>query len=229
MALLSRSLDTLERLAESWNRKSRRALAIACDVTSKQSVDAAIEELESSWGNLHILVNNAGVSGRAPLGEESEKSDELWDRILKTNLTGSYLVTRGALGLMTSGEGRIVNLSSVLGRFGAPGYAAYCTSKHGILGFTRALALELAPRGITVNAVSPGWVESEMAEQGLRETAEALGVTPDEYREQTIAAVPLKRFIAPVEVAKLVLYLASDEASAITGQTFNICGGQVMS
>jgi ketoreductase len=117
----------------------------------------------------------------------------------------------------------------VLGRVGAPGYAAYCTSKHGIIGFTRALALELAPRGITVNAVSPGWVETDMAERGIRETAEALGITPEEFRERAIADVPLKRFIEPGEVAKLVLYLASDDASAITGQTYNICGGEVMS
>jgi NAD(P)-dependent dehydrogenase (short-subunit alcohol dehydrogenase family) len=119
-------------------------------------------------------------------------------------------------------------MSSVLGRFGVPGYAAYCTAKHGILGFTRALALELAPRGITVNALCPGWVETDMADQGIRETAAVLGVTPKEFREQAIAGVPLKRFIDPPEIAKLVLYLTSDDASAITGQAYNICGGQVM-
>ncbi|MGH9389873.1 MAG: SDR family NAD(P)-dependent oxidoreductase, partial [Vicinamibacteria bacterium] len=108
------------------------------------------------------------------------------------------------------------------------GYAAYCTAKHGILGFTRALALELAPRGITVNALCPGWVETDMAEQGIRETATVLGISPEEFREQAIAGVPLKRFIDPVEIAKLVLYLTSDDASAITGQAYNICGGQVM-
>jgi ketoreductase len=229
VALCARSLVELERLAEAWNHKDRRAIALKCDVTSLEQVALALDAVEKSWGKLHILVNNAGLSGRTPLSAPGEDTEELWDRILATNLKGSYLVTRHALPLMSSGDGRIVNMSSVLGRFGVPGYAAYCTAKHGIIGFTRALALELAPRGITVNALCPGWVETDMADQGIRETAAVLGVTPAEFREQAIAGVPLKRFIDPPEVAKLVLYLTSDDASAITGQAYNICGGQVMS
>jgi NAD(P)-dependent dehydrogenase (short-subunit alcohol dehydrogenase family) len=226
VALFSRDVAALDALAGTWNRRDRRALDVRCDVTSSASVGGAIEELERSWGKLHVLVNNAGISGRTPL---DESSDELWNRILATNLTGSYLVTRKAVELMSSGDGRIVNVSSVLGRFGAAGYAAYCTTKHGILGFTRALALELAPRGITVNAVCPGWVETDMARQGIRESAEARGVSPEEFRESEIAAVPLKRFIDAKEVASLALFLASDEACGITGQAYNICGGEVMS
>jgi ketoreductase len=231
VAFCARSLAELETLAEPWNRKDRRAIALKCDVTSREEVALALEEVERSWGKLHILVNNAGISGRTPLsspGPPSEDTDELWDKILATNLKGSYLVTRHALPLMSSGDGRIVNMSSVLGRFGVPGYAAYCTAKHGIIGFTRALALELAPRGITVNALCPGWVETDMADQGIRETSAVLGISPEAFREQAIAGVPLKRFIDPPEIAKLVLYLTSDDASAITGQAYNICGGQVM-
>jgi ketoreductase len=229
VALCARSFADLEALAESWNRKDRRAIALRCDVTSRDEVARAFDEVEKSWGKLHILVNNAGISGRTPLDSAGAASDELWDRILETNLKGSYLVTRHALPLMSSGGGRIVNMSSVLGRFGVPGYAAYCTAKHGIIGFTRALALELAPRGITVNALCPGWVETDMADQGIRETAAVLGISPEEFREQAIAGVPLKRFIDPPEIAKLVLYLTSEDASAVTGQAYNICGGQVMS
>jgi len=229
VALCARSLADLETLADGWNRKDRRAIALKCDVTSREEVALALEEVEKSWGKLHILVNNAGISGRTPLSPPDEDQDDLWDRILATNLKGSYLVTRHALPLMSSGDGRIVNMSSVLGRFGVPGYAAYCTAKHGILGFTRALALELAPQGITVNALCPGWVETDMAEQGIHETAAVLGISPQEFRDQAIAGVPLKRFIDPPEIAKLVLYLTSDDASAITGQAYNICGGQVMS
>lgn len=235
VALCARSLGELERLADAWNRKDRRAIALKCDVTSREEVARALDEVEKSWGKLHVLVNNAGISGRTPMsppgpsGPSDKDGDELWDRILTTNLKGSYVVTRHALPLMSSGDGRIVNMSSVLGRFGVAGYAAYCTAKHGIIGFTRALALELAPRGITVNALCPGWVETDMAEQGIRESAAVLGISREEFREQAIAGVPLKRFIDPPEVAKLVLYLTSDDASAITGQAYNICGGQVMS
>ncbi len=229
VVLCARTLAQLESIADPWNRKDRRALALRCDVTSPEEVSFALGEVEKSWGKLHILVNNAGISGRTPVAEPREGTDELWDRILATNLKGPYLVTRHALPLMTSGGGRIVNMSSVLGRFGVAGYAAYCTAKHGIIGFTRALALELAPRGLTVNALCPGWVATDMAEQGIRETAADLGISPEEFREQAIAGVPLKRFLDPPEIAKLVLYLTSDDASGITGQTYNICGGQVMS
>jgi NAD(P)-dependent dehydrogenase (short-subunit alcohol dehydrogenase family) len=182
-------------------------------------------ELEASWGKLHIIVNNAGISGRTPI---TENASELWQRILDVNLTGSYNVTRAALELMSSGAGSIVNMSSVLGRFGVAGYAAYCTSKHGIIGFTRALALELAPRGITVNAICPGWVQTDMADKGIRETAEALGTSAEAFREQAIEGVPLRRFMEPAEIAKLALFLTSEDASAVTGQAYNMCGGQVM-
>jgi NAD(P)-dependent dehydrogenase (short-subunit alcohol dehydrogenase family) len=227
VALCARSLPELEALASDWNRKDRRAIALKCDVTSKEEVGLAFDDLERTWGKLHILVNNAGISGRTPMSPLSEVDDDRWARILATNLTGTYLVTRRALELMAPG-GRIVNLSSVLGRFGVSGYAAYCAAKHGVIGFTRALALELAPREITVNALCPGWVETDMADQGIRETASALGISPEEFREQAIAGVPLKRFLDPSEIAKLALYLTSEEASGITGQTYNICGGQTM-
>ena len=109
-----------------------------------------------------------------------------------------------------------------------PGYTAYCASKHAILGFTRALALELAPQQITVNAICPGWVETEMAEQGMRAGAAASGVTFEQFREGALGRVPIQRIIQPEEVAGLVAFLASPAAAAITGQTYNICGGQTM-
>ena len=151
-----------------------------------------------------------------------------WRRIIDTNLIGTYLVTREALPLMRAG-GRVINMSSVLGRFGVPGYTAYCASKHGFIGFTRALALELAPRGITVNALCPGWVETGMSLEGMTLGAAATGTTYDEFRRRALDAVPLKRIIQPEEVAGLVRFLVSPTADAITGQTYNICGGQVMS
>jgi 3-hydroxybutyrate dehydrogenase len=123
---------------------------------------------------------------------------------------------------------RIINLSSVLGRFGVPGYTAYCAAKHGVIGFTRALALELAPRRITVNALVPGWVDTQMAVEGMTAGALATRLTFEQFRDQAIGAVPIRRIIQPEEVGRLAQFLAAPESSAITGQTYNICGGQTM-
>jgi 3-hydroxybutyrate dehydrogenase len=122
-------------------------------------------------------------------------------------------------------HGRIINMSSVLGRFGVPGYAAYCTAKHGILGFTKALALEVAPRGITVNAICPTWVDTAMARQGIEETAAVIGITPEEFRKQAVRAIPIGRMVEASEVAALAVFLASPKAAGITGEAINIAGG----
>ena len=171
-----------------------------------------------------MLVNNAGVGGGQPV-EKSDPGD--WRRVLDTNVFGTFLVTRRAVPLLRDG-GRVVNMSSVLGRFGVPGYTAYCASKHGVIGFTRALALELVGRQITVNALCPGWVETDMSTQGMQLGANAMGITFDQFKEQAIGRVPIGRIIQPEEVAGLVKFLASPDASAITGQTYNICDGQTM-
>jgi NAD(P)-dependent dehydrogenase (short-subunit alcohol dehydrogenase family) len=140
-----------------------------------------------------------------------------------------YLVTKAVLKHMPDHEGgRVINISSVLGKFGVPGYTAYCTTKHGMIGFTRALALEVVSRGITVNTVCPGWVETEMAAQGINETAAFQRMTADEFKAQAISGVPIKRFLEADEIAELVCFLASDRAQGITGQAINICGGQTM-
>jgi NAD(P)-dependent dehydrogenase (short-subunit alcohol dehydrogenase family) len=224
VAVAGRTRHQLDATVQELKALGGDAIAIEMDVTSEASVAAGMQRLRTSIDRLDVLVNNAGVGG----GEPVEGSDiARWRRTIDTNLTGSYLVTREALPLMQAG-GRVVNISSVLGRFGVAGYTAYCASKHGVIGFTRALALELASKQITVNALCPGWVDTEMAAEGMRQGAAATGQTFEQFRERALGAVPIQRIIQPEEVAELVRFLASPAASAITGQTYNICGGQTM-
>jgi NAD(P)-dependent dehydrogenase (short-subunit alcohol dehydrogenase family) len=224
VAIASRTTGQLESTAIDLESLGGRALPIEMDVTSEASVAAGIETLARAAGHVDILVNNAGVGGGEPIaGSDIAR----WRRTIDTNLTGMYLVSRETVPLMRAG-GRIVNMSSVLGRFGVPRYTAYCASKHGVIGFTRALALELAPQQITVNALCPGCVDTEMTEEGMTQGAAAAGTTFAEFRDRALGAVPIQRIIQPEEVAELVRFLASPAASAITGQTYNICGGQTM-
>lgn len=224
VAVAGRTRSQIESAAIDLESLGGRALAIEMDVTSEASVAAGLYALGGAAAHVDVLVNNAGVGGGEPvIGSDISR----WRRTIDTNLTGTYLVTRETLPLMREG-GRIVNMSSVLGRFGVAGYTAYCASKHGVIGFTRALALELAPRQITVNALCPGWVDTEMAAAGMQQGAGATGLTFEEFRDQALAAVPIRRMIQPEEVAELVRFLASPAAAAITGQTYNICGGQSM-
>jgi NAD(P)-dependent dehydrogenase (short-subunit alcohol dehydrogenase family) len=225
VAIASRDTDRLAEALRALEGNGADALALSMDVTRRAEVDAAVSVVARRWGRLDILVNNAGTSGMTPLDGGADV-DRLWHEILATNLTGMFHVTRAALPHMTDhAQGRIINLSSVLGKFGVAGYAAYCTSKHGVIGFTRSLALELAPRGITANAICPGWVDTDMARQGIAQVSAALGVPPEEFRRQAVEAVPLKRMVEGPEVAALAVYLASDAAAAMTGQALNICGG----
>jgi NAD(P)-dependent dehydrogenase (short-subunit alcohol dehydrogenase family) len=222
VAVAGRTRSQLDAVAREVDAKGGRSLALDMDVTDERAVMRAIEALRAAADHVDVLVNNAGVGG----GEPVARSDaDLWRRTIDTNVVGTYLVTRAVLPLMGAG-GRIINQSSVLGRFGVPGYTAYCASKHAVIGFTRALALE--PQQISVNAICPGWVDTEMAEQGMRAGAAATGQTFEQFRASALGAVPIKRIIQPEEVAGLVAFLASPAASAITGQTYNICGGQTM-
>lgn len=226
VAIASRRLSTGERAAEDVAKSAATVRPYSMDVRDKDDVQRAVGAIAADWGALHILVNNAGISGLSML---SDPDDSRWHAIMDTNLNGLYLVTKTVLRHMPDhAGGRIINISSVLGKFGVPGYTAYCTTKHGMIGFTRALALEVASRGITVNAICPGWVDTEMATRGIAETAALQGISAEEFRAQAIAAVPIRRFLEAEEVAELACYVASDAARGITGQAMNICGGQTM-
>ena len=224
VAIAARTRTELDDTALAVAARGARPLSLTVDVTDEGAVVRGFEELRAIAPTVDVVVNNAGVGGGRPIHETDTAS---WRHILDTNVWGTFLVTRQAVPMLSDG-GRVINISSVLGRFGVPGYTAYCASKHAVIGFTRALALELVKRNITVNAVCPGWVETEMAVQGMQGGAAAMGVTFQEFRSRALSAVPIGRIIQPDEVASLVKFLASPQAAAITGQTYNICGGQTM-
>jgi ketoreductase len=226
VAIASRSLAHIEQATEEFNNRGLSVTPLRMDIRNKQDIERAVASIVAQWGAVHILVNNAGISGLSLI---DDTDDSKWYDIVDTNLNGLYLVTKAVLKHMPDHSGgRVINISSVLGKFGVPGYTAYCATKHGMIGFNRALALEVAHRGITVNTICPGWVDTEMAALGINETAALQGITAEQFKAQAVAAIPIKRFLAAEEIAELVCYVASDQAKGITGQAINICGGQTM-
>ncbi len=202
------------------------AQAVLLDVVDPASVATGVERAARPDRRLDILVNNAGIGGPSPF-DGDVRSDEAWAQILDVNLTGTWRVCRAARPFLPDG-GRIVNLSSVTGRFGVAGMAAYCASKHGVIGLTRALALELAPRKITVNAVCPGWVDTEMGRSGIVRMGKAMQKSVEEAFALAGKMAPLGEVLSSPEVAGLVAYLASPDARNMTGQALVLDGGQVM-
>lgn len=218
VALCARSSGEIEALAKSL---PNGAFAKTLDVTDSAAVDRVVDEVARTAGRLDVVVNNAGMSERDTV---SHGSDEWWDRVLRVNLTGAFYVCRAAMRHLKEGA-RVVNVGSVLSLFGVADSAAYTAAKHGLLGLTRAFAAEVAPKGITVNAVCPGWVDTDMAVQGFENIARGLSVEVNEARKQAIGRVPLGRILEPEEVAKLVVFLCLPEARGIHGQAIRIDGG----
>jgi NAD(P)-dependent dehydrogenase (short-subunit alcohol dehydrogenase family) len=198
-----------------------RSITVTMDVRDRESVEAGVRRIVDRFGRVDVVVNNAGISGVTPIDAEDTRP---WIDIIQTNILGTYHVTRCSAPHMTDG-GRVIMISSVLGKFGVPGYTAYCAAKTGLIGFTRALALELAPRKITVNALCPGWTDTEMARAGMEDLAAEQGITLEEFKQQAMSRVPLGEMVTPEEVANLVAFLVSDGGKNITGQAISICGG----
>lgn len=219
VAVTARSRAPIEELEQAFPGRAR---AWPMDVTNRADVDRVVAEAAAALGHFDVVVNNAGAGLRSPL---DQLSDQEWEMMLATNLSGPMYVTRAALPHIAEG-GSIINLASVLGKIGAPHSISYCTTKHGVIGMTRALALDLAARKIRVNAVCPGWVATEGAQSGIQLLAEKVGVPASLLQKKLENAVPQKRFLEPVEIADLIAFLVSPAARGITGQALSICGGQ---
>lgn len=219
LVLVGRDDEALMSLAAEVEAMGARALVRTADVADRTSLRAASEGVPDLDG----LVAAAGISGVTPVDQDS---DAAFDAILATDLTGVWNTVRAFRPAMGAG-GRMVLVSSVLGRFGVPGYGAYCAAKHGLLGLTKALALELIPQGITVNAVAPGWVDTEMAQTGIRAMAAALGLTEAEARRRAEHAVPVQRFFRPEEIAHGIAWLLDPANTMQVGQCLNLDGGVV--
>jgi 3-oxoacyl-[acyl-carrier protein] reductase len=212
VACVARNVDKLKETADAIAAAGGTAEVHPCDVTDSAAVSKLVEDLAEKWGGLDIVVNNAGITKDTLI---PRMGDEDWDAVIATNLRSVFLFTRAAsLVMMRKRSGRIINISSVSGLMGNPGQANYSASKAGVIGFTRTVAQELASRKVTVNAICPGFIASEMTQ--------AMGATLDEFVKTRI---PAKRLGEADEIADAVLYLASDSAAYITGEVLTIDGG----
>jgi NAD(P)-dependent dehydrogenase (short-subunit alcohol dehydrogenase family) len=196
------------------------------DVTQADSVRDAFAAASAALGPVDILVNNAGQAEASPFVKTGLA---LWQRMLDVNLTGVFLCTQAVLpAMLERGSGRIVNVASTAGQTGYAYVAAYCAAKHGVIGMTRSLALEVATRGITVNAVCPGYTETELLRQSVDRIVAQTSRSEAEAREALVRANPQRRFVTPDEVAHSVLWLCSPGSEALTGQAISVSGGEVM-
>jgi NAD(P)-dependent dehydrogenase (short-subunit alcohol dehydrogenase family) len=228
VAVAARSAEQVSRVAEEIEQRfGAKALAISCDVADAAAVARMFEEVASALESMpDILVNSAGVAESAPL---LKTTDELWHKHLDINLSGTFYCTRRALPQMIErGWGRVINVASIAGKTGAPYISAYSASKHGVLGLTRSVAMEVATRGITVNAICPGYVETDMTERAIENIKARTGRSERDARATLEQMSPQNRLVTPEEVAALALLLASEEGRGITGQAINIDGGSVL-
>jgi ketoreductase len=223
--LCARTAESVEMTVKELRAEGLEVDGTACDVRSQPEIRAYVQAAVDRYGPVDVLVNNAGRSGG---GVTADITDELWFDVIDTNLNSVFLVTREVLttgGMRGRDRGRIINIASTAGKQGVVLGAPYSASKHGVVGFTKALGNELAPTGITVNAVCPGYVETPMAQRVRQGYAAAYDTTEDAILQRFTAKIPLGRYSTPEEVAGLVGYLASDTAASITAQAINVCGG----
>ncbi len=228
LAVAARTLKQVKTVAKEISREvGVDALALKLDVQNSESVLDTFAEFRDHFGRgPDILVNNAGIA-------ESElfvKSDEeMWERHLNTNLGGTFRCTRAALPeMLDRGWGRVINIASIAGKTGAPYVSAYAASKHGVLGLTRSVALEVARQGVTINAICPGYVDTEMTSRGIENIVARTSKSPKQALAAIKAMSPQNRIVTPEEVSALAVLLASEEGRGINGQAINVDGGTVL-
>lgn len=222
VALAARGTAALAEVAEEVRAMGRQALAIEADMSKAGDIEAMVAQTVEAFDHVDILVYNAGV---LRIEEVADATDEVWEKTLSINLLGAVRTVREVLGrgkMRQRKSGRIIGISSESGKIGEYGLGAYAASKHGMLGMLRCLGLELGPEGITVNAVCPGLVRSEMSDYVVRGLGKFYGVGPDGLEEWSKDFDPQKRIALPEDVADIVAFLASDAARAMTGQALNM-------
>ncbi|MCO5097776.1 MAG: SDR family oxidoreductase [Rhodocyclaceae bacterium] len=225
ITLMGRTLPTLEREAAGL----RALTEVHCqtvDIADPAAVDSAFAAAAGAMGPIAILVNNAGQASSAPFARTDLA---LWQRMLDVNLTGTYLGIRAALpGMLELGWGRIVNIASTASLKGYAFVSAYCAAKHAVLGLTRALALELARKPVTINAVCPGYTETDIVRDTLANIQAKTGRSAAEAEAELVKHNPQGRLVQPLEVANAVLWLCQPGSEAVTGQAISVCGGETM-
>lgn len=215
VACVSRNKDNLKSVADSLIKNGGAASFYTCDVSSLDAFQNTIKEIAENHGSVDILVNNAGVCKDKLIMRMSEDD---WNKVININLNGAFNGIKAVSQIMIKQRaGRIINISSIVGLIGNPGQANYAASKAGLIGLSKSAAKELAPRGITVNAIAPGYIATDMTDQ-----------ITDQAKESLITKIPLGRIGSPSDIAASALFLASDEAGYITGQTLTVDGGMVM-
>ncbi|HUR28044.1 MAG TPA: SDR family NAD(P)-dependent oxidoreductase [Planctomycetota bacterium] len=226
LSLLARDEARLEQTARACREQGAASVVVrACDITHPADVARVFADFARDHGELHAVVANSGIGG-----ENTPGDDDRFEALVATNLVGTYRTLRAAESHLAPGPGtrHFVVISSILARIGVARYTGYCASKAGLLGLVRALAMELAPRGVQVNAICPGWVDTEMAREGLAGIARAANITPEAAHALAMQQVPLGRMARPEDVAGMVAWLLSADAEGVTGQALDINGGAFM-
>ena len=223
VTVLGRRLAVVQALADT---DPEHLLAVSADVADPAQVAEAVAQAEARFGPVDVLVNNAGQAQTAPF----LKMDlALWHQMLSVNLTGTLVCTQAVLpGMVARGWGRVVNVASTAGQVGYAYVSAYCAAKHGVVGLTKSLALEMAKKGVTVNAVCPGYTETDIVRESIERVVAKTGRSAEEARAEFVKSNPQGKLVLPEQVADAVAWLCGEGASAVTGQSISVAGGEVM-